>query len=111
MPLSEDDRQTYAWQLDIPNFGEAAQEKLKDSTALISRVGGLGERQWVALARALLLEPKLILADEPTGNLDPENTDIVLGYLEEYAAAGNAVVIATHESAAIERANRTHQLK
>ena len=69
-----------------------------------------GERQRVALARALLLKPKLLLADEPTGNLDPENTDIVLGYLEEYAAAGNAVLIATHEDAAISRANQTHQL-
>jgi len=69
-----------------------------------------GEKQRVALARALLLKPKLLLADEPTGNLDPENTDIVLGYLEEYAAAGNAVVIATHEAQAIERANQHLQL-
>ncbi|MGI9242886.1 MAG: ABC transporter ATP-binding protein [Verrucomicrobiales bacterium] len=70
-----------------------------------------GERQRVALARALLLRPKLLLADEPTGNLDPDNTELVLGYLEEYAAAGNAVIIATHEQQAIDRSNRCHPLK
>lgn len=70
----------------------------------------VGERQRVALARALLLQPKLLLADEPTGNLDPDNTDLVLGYLEEYAAAGNAVIIATHEQLAIARSNRRHPL-
>jgi ABC-type lipoprotein export system ATPase subunit len=69
-----------------------------------------GERQRAALARALLMKPKLLLADEPTGNLDPENTERVLGYLEEYAAAGNAVIIATHEERAIARANRRHPL-
>ena len=69
-----------------------------------------GERQRVALARALLLRPRLLLADEPTGNLDPENTEMVLGYLEEYAAAGNAVIIATHEERAIARASRQYSL-
>ncbi len=69
-----------------------------------------GERQRAALARALLLKPKLLLADEPTGNLDPQNTDIVLGYLEEYAAAGNAVLIATHEKEAISRSNKSIRL-
>jgi putative ABC transport system ATP-binding protein len=71
----------------------------------------VGERQRAALARALLLKPKLLLADEPTGNLDPENTDLVLGYLEEYASAGNAVILATHEDRAIARANRSYKLK
>jgi len=69
-----------------------------------------GECQRVALARALVLQPRLLLADEPTGNLDPENTELVLGYLEEYAAAGNAVIIATHEELAIARSNRRHPL-
>ena len=69
MPLSDDDRQTYAWQLDIPNFGEAAQEKLKDSTALISRVGGLGGPLALQLAAAGV--GKLILAHG--GDLQPSD--------------------------------------
>ncbi len=69
-----------------------------------------GECQRVALARALLLKPKLLLADEPTGNLDPENTETVLGYLEEYANSGNAVLIATHEKEAIARSNKPIKL-
>ena len=55
-----------------------------------------GERQRTALARALLNEPKLLLADEPTGNLDTDNADTVLGYFREFAESGGAVLMVTH---------------
>jgi putative ABC transport system ATP-binding protein len=56
-----------------------------------------GERQRAALARALLNEPELILADEPTGNLDEENGKVVLGFLAEFVSNGGAVLIVTHD--------------
>jgi len=65
-----------------------------------------GERQRTALARALLNRPKLLLADEPTGNLDRENSDVVLGHLAEFARAGGAVLLVTHDAQAARRAHR-----
>ena len=59
-----------------------------------------GERQRAALARAMLNRPPLLLADEPTGNLDDENARAVAGHLSEFAAAGGAVVVATHDRCA-----------
>ena len=56
-----------------------------------------GERQRTALARALLNRPAVILADEPTGNLDRENAEIVLNYLNEFAANGGAILLVTHD--------------
>lgn len=56
-----------------------------------------GEQQRIAIARALLNSPKLILADEPTGNLDPETAAGIVGMLHEIAAQeGTAVIMATH---------------
>lgn len=55
-----------------------------------------GERQRVGLARALLNSPKLILADEPTGNLDNQNADIVLSALQAFAQNGGMVLMVTH---------------
>lgn len=55
-----------------------------------------GEQQRIVIARALLNRPKLILADEPTGNLDPETSDQIVGHLRQIAEQGTAVVIATH---------------
>jgi ABC-type lipoprotein export system ATPase subunit len=69
-----------------------------------------GERQRTALARALLNAPSLLLADEPTGNLDPENGAVVLNHLADFAARGGAVLLVTHETAAAERANRMIRL-
>ena len=59
-----------------------------------------GERQRVALARALVKRPPLILADEPTGNLDPDNAARVLEHLDGYRRAGGTVVLVTHGSEA-----------
>ena len=55
-----------------------------------------GERQRVALARALLHRPALVLADEPTGNLDEDSATLVLDHLRHYAADGGAVLMVTH---------------
>lgn len=66
-----------------------------------------GERQRTALARALLLQPKLLLADEPTGNLDRENADLVMACLSEFASAGGGVLLVTHDTQAAAAAHRT----
>ena len=56
-----------------------------------------GEQQRVAIARALLNSPSLILADEPTGNLDPETTRNILKLLHDLVASGCSVIMATHD--------------
>lgn len=56
-----------------------------------------GEQQRVGIARALLNDPELILADEPTGNLDPETTAEILQLLLDIAANGRSVLVATHD--------------
>jgi len=65
-----------------------------------------GEKQRVALARALLNHPGILLADEPTGNLDEENADVVLESLGEFARSGGAVLLVTHDARAANTADR-----
>ena len=65
-----------------------------------------GEQQRVALARALVKEPALLIADEPTGQLDTETGRAVLDVLRRTADAGTAVLLATHDPAAVEVADR-----
>ena len=67
----------------------------------------VGQRQRVAMARALLNRPRLLLADEPTGNLDPANAAALLDLLSEYQREGGTVLMVTHEAYAAERAQRT----
>lgn len=62
-----------------------------------------GEQQRVVIARAMLNRPKLILADEPTGNLDPENGEMIVKRLHEIAAGGTAVIMATHNTGLVEK--------
>jgi putative ABC transport system ATP-binding protein len=65
-----------------------------------------GQQQRVAVARALVTEPAMILADEPTGNLDSKSTADVLDLLDELHAAGRTIVLITHEHDVAERAER-----
>ena len=55
-----------------------------------------GEQQRIAIARALLNDPKVILADEPTGNLDPETTNDIMDLLKEISSKGKTILMATH---------------
>ena len=65
-----------------------------------------GERQRVAIARALLNRPRLLLADEPTGNLDPASSEVVLRHLADFADAGGAVLLVTHDERAAQYPHR-----
>ena len=65
-----------------------------------------GEAQRVSLARALVKEPPLLLADEPTGNLDEDMADEILALLKEASTRGTTVVLATHQAGLAERLKR-----
>jgi putative ABC transport system ATP-binding protein len=98
-----------------------AQEKR--AIALLERVGlsdrlhhkpselSVGQQQRVALARMLANDPAVILADEPTGNLDPETSEQIIGFLAEFNAEGRTIVMVTHDPRAAKRAKRTLRLK
>lgn len=70
-----------------------------------------GQRQRVAVARALSNNPSLILADEPTGNLDSKTSIEIMGLLEEIHKAGNTILIVTHEPEIAEHAHRIIKLR
>ncbi len=92
------------------------------ATALLESVGladrmdhkpcelSTGQQQRVALARTLANDPDLILADEPTGNLDPESRQMVLSYFEKFNQDGKTIVMVTHDIAAARTAQRLMQL-
>lgn len=70
-----------------------------------------GEMRRLAIARALIRDPGIILADEPTSDLDDENTRIVLGLLRECADSGKAVLLVTHETEAAAYADRVYRME
>jgi putative ABC transport system ATP-binding protein len=70
-----------------------------------------GQRQRVAIARALVNKPAIILADEPTGNLDSKTSVEIMGLLEEIHKQGNTIVLVTHEEDIAQHAHRIVRLK
>ena len=75
-----------------------------------NRLSG-GEQQRVAVARALVNRPRIILADEPTGHLDRANSQLVMEHFEEFVSGGeNAVVVVTHDPEIADRCHRTYLL-
>ena len=106
-----DNVRTAALALDEPGADDRA-DALIARFGLSARAGhvpselSVGERQRAALARALLNRPKLVLADEPTGNLDEASGATVLSALAEYAREGGAVLMVTHDPRASGMAHR-----
>jgi len=90
-----------------------ALEKVGLGDRLDNRPGELsgGQQQRVAVARALVTEPTMVLADEPTGNLDTVSTEDVLALFDELHALGRTIVLITHEQEVGERAERIVRVK
>ncbi len=110
--------------VEIPLYlsGLEPQAQRERATVLLERVGlgerlhhkpcelSVGQQQRVALARMLANDPAVVLADEPTGNLDPETSGQVIGFLEEINREGKTIVMVTHDPRAAERAKRSLRL-
>jgi putative ABC transport system ATP-binding protein len=90
-----------------------ALERVGLADRLAHRPGELsgGQQQRVAVARALVTEPAMILADEPTGNLDSRASADVLGLFDELSEAGRTIVLITHEPEVAEHARRTVRVR
>jgi putative ABC transport system ATP-binding protein len=71
----------------------------------------IGQQQRVALARTLANDPAVILADEPTGNLDPESRECVLSLFDTLVDTGKTIVMVTHDTTAAKRAQRELRLQ
>ena len=70
-----------------------------------------GEKQRVAIARSLILDPCLILADEPTGNLDPKNRDIIMNLLRHEHQKGRGIILITHDMEIAKQAGTVYLLE
>ena len=71
--------------------------ELLDKAHLLPGHLSAGERQRVVIARAVANRPRLLLADEPTGNLDPALSESVMGLFDRFVEVGTTVIVATHE--------------
>jgi len=98
-------------------YGQEDAKKLLDRLKLMERMFhkpaelSAGEKQRTAIARAMLKNPKIILADEPTGNLDPENSEEIIRHLVEFHSRGGTVIVVTHGKAVDRYAGRVVHLK
>lgn len=108
----------------VPAYPVGAGRSYKDKASRLLKMVGLagkenrrpaqlsgGEQQRVAVARALLLEPEIILADEPTGNLDSVTGSGIIELLKKMSEEGKTVVIATHDRRVAGRCGRNIQLE
>lgn len=66
-----------------------------------------GQQQRVAIARVMAMNPEFIIADEPTGNLDEDNIQLVMSYLDEFKRSGKGVIIVTHDDGIAKRCDRS----
>lgn len=96
----------------VQSFDELV-ELLDLGPLLTQRVTTLsgGEKQRVAIARSLILDPCLILADEPTGNLDPKNRDIIMELLRHEHEKGRGVILITHDMDLAHQADTVYLLE
>ncbi|MCO5972162.1 ABC transporter ATP-binding protein [Actinoallomurus soli] len=109
-------------ELPLAYGGVKAAERRRRALAALAQVGladrvghepnelSGGQQQRVAVARALVTSPALLLADEPTGNLDTRSTEDVLGVLDRLSADGRTIVLITHEDDVAARAKRVIRL-
>ena len=103
-------------------YGKCDGEKIVRAEELLKAVGlydlkdvypnelSGGEMRRMAIARALIMQPSVILADEPTGDLDEENTALVMGLLKKAAKGGAAVIMVTHDKDALSYADKVYSM-